>query len=94
MMLRSEMSTIKQGKDEPIRAYIGRLMVMRGDAKADDQFLRDVIINNVTQATRDALERRLDMAYPPVDGKVLRVDDVPLKDVLRLLQQERWFPTK
>lgn len=32
--------------------------------------------------------------YPPRNGRAPCIDEVPLEDVLRLLQQERWFPSK
>ena len=40
-MLRQELRDLKQAKDEPVRAYVARLMVMRNDAAADDQLVRD-----------------------------------------------------
>ena len=85
IMLRQELRDLKQAKDEPVRAYVARLMVMRNDAAADDQLVRDALIRNINQATRDALERRLDAFYPPKDGDAPCIDKVPLEVVLRLL---------
>ena len=85
IMLRQELRDLKQAKDEPVRAYVARLMVMRNDAAADDQLVRDALIRNINQATRDALERRLDAFYPPEDGDAPCIDKVPLEVVLRLL---------
>ena len=84
-MLRQELRDLKQAKDEPVRAYVARLMVMRNDAAADDQLVRDALIRNINQATRDALERRLDAFYPLEDGDTPCIDKVPLEVVLRLL---------
>ena len=47
IMLRQELRDLKQAKDEPVRAYVARLMVMRNDAAADDQLVRDALIRNI-----------------------------------------------
>ena len=85
-MLLQELHYLKQSKDKPVRAYMARLMAIRIDAGADDQLVYDALVRNINQATRDALERRLDAFYPPEDGEAPCIDNYLLEIILYLLQ--------
>ena len=81
-MLRQELQYLKQSKDKPVRAYMARLMAIRIDAGVDDQMVYDALVRNINQATRDALERKLDAFYPPEDGEAPCIDKVTLEVVI------------